>query len=202
MCSTQTRILELAFIFGVLVSPVYGQQPTPDLILVNGKVFTSSASRPYSDALAIRGERVVAVGTSKEIAALAGKDTKRIDLGNRVVIPGINDAPLHLSVASETYDLPMQGNDPTWQEIKDALLSAVAKTAKGTWIEAAIGASVLDDPRATRTALDSLAPDNPVVLWDWTGHGSLLNTPAVRKLGIRENEPNPEGGMYVRNQAD
>jgi predicted amidohydrolase YtcJ len=196
------RILALAFGFSLLGSSAYGQQLAPDLILVNGKVFMSSASHPYVEALAVRGERITAVGSSKEIAALAGKDTTRIDLGNRVVIPGINDAHLHLSVASETYDLPMQGNDPTWQEIKDALLSAVAKTAKGTWIEAAIGASVLDDPRATRTALDSLAPDNPVVLWDWTGHASLLNTPAVRKLGIRENELNPEGGMYVRNQAD
>jgi predicted amidohydrolase YtcJ len=196
------RTLALAFGFSLLGSSAYGQQLGPDLILVNGKVFTSSASHPYIEALAVRGERITAVGSSKEIAALAGKDTKRIDLGNRVVIPGINDAHLHLSVASETYDLPMQGNDPTWQEIKDALLSAVVKTAKGTWIEAAIGASVLDDPQATRTALDSLAPDNPVVLWDWTGHASLLNTPAVRKLGIRENEPNPEGGMYVRNRAD
>jgi adenine deaminase len=84
MCSTKTRILELAFAFSLLVSTAYGQQPTPDLILVNGKVFTSSASHPYADALAIRGERVVAVGSSKEIAALAGKDTRRIDLGNRL----------------------------------------------------------------------------------------------------------------------
>jgi predicted amidohydrolase YtcJ len=202
MCSTKTRVLEVAFAITVLVFTAYGQQPTPDLILVNGKVFTSSASHPYVEALAVRGERITAVGSSKQIAALAGQDTKRIDLGNRVVIPGINDAHLHLSVAPETYDLPMQGNDPTWQEIRDALPSAVTKVAKGAWIEAAIGANLLDDPQATRMALDSLAPDNPVVLWDWTGHASLLNTPALRKLGIRENEPNPEGGMYVRNQAD
>jgi predicted amidohydrolase YtcJ len=202
MCSTKTRILELAFIFGVLVSPVYGQQPTPDLILVNGKVFTSSASRPYSDALAIRGERVVAVGTSKEIAALAGKDTRRIDLENRLVIPGINDAHFHLGVAPETYDLPVHDNDPKWQQIKEALSSAVGTVPKGRWIEAAIGANILDDSQATRTALDTLAPDNPVVLWDWTGHASLMNTLALRKLGIREDQPNPEGGIYVRNQVD
>ena len=187
----QTIILALAFGFSLLGSSAYGQQLVPDLILVNGKVFTTTTSHPYVDALAIRGERIIAVGTTNEIAALAGKATKRIDLGNRVVIPGINDAHFHLSVAPETHDLPMQGNDPTLQEIKDALPSAVTKTVKGTWIEAAIGASILDDPQATRTALDSLAPDNPVVLWDWTGHASLLNTPALRKLGIRENEPKP-----------
>lgn len=192
------------FAFTQILLPLaaFSQQPTPDLILFNGKVFTSSASHPYVDALAIRGERIVAVGTSKEIAALAGKETKRIDLGSRVVIPGINDAHYHLGVAPETYDLSIQGNDPKWQEVKDAVSSAVAKVSKGTWIEAAFGANILDDPQATRTALDSLAPDNPVVLWDWTGHASLLNTPALKKLGIREDEPNPEGGIYVRNQAD
>ena len=118
-------------------------------------------------------------------------------MGSRVIIPGINDAHYHMGVAPATYDLPIQDNDPQWQEIKDALSSAVAKVPKGTWIEAAFGANILDDPQATRTALDLLAPDNPVVLWDWTGHGSLLNTLGLRKLGIRENELNPEGGMYI-----
>jgi predicted amidohydrolase YtcJ len=192
----------VACTFGLLVSAAFSQQPAPDLILLNGKVFTSSTSHPYVDALAIRGERIVAAGTSKEIAALAGKDTKRIDLRSRVVIPGINDAHYHLGVAPETYDLPIQGNDPKWQQIKEALSSAVGTVPKGTWIDAVFGASILDDPQATRTALDLLAPDNPVVLLDWTGHASLLNTSALRKLGISENEPNPEGGMYVRNQAD
>jgi predicted amidohydrolase YtcJ len=202
MCSTKTRILELAFAFSVLVSTAHGQHPTPDLILVNGKVFTSSASHPYADAVAIRGERVVAVGSSKEIAALAGKDTRRIDLGSRLVIPGINDAHYHLGVAPETYDLRIHENDPKWQQIKEALSSAVATVPKGRWIEAAIGANILDDPQATRTALDMLAPDNPVILSDWTGHASLMNSPALRKLGIREDQPNPEGGIYVRNQED
>src|ERR1700751_2432858 len=185
-----------------LVSVAFSQQPAPDLILLNGKVFTSSASHPYVEALAIRGERIVAAGTSSEIAALAGRETKRIDLGSRVIIPGINDAHYHMGVAPATYDLPIQENDPQWQQIKDALSSAVAKVPKGTLIEAAFGANILDDRQATRTALDLLAPDNPVALWDWTGHASLLNTPALRKLGIREDQPNPEGGIYVRNQED
>src|SRR6201987_258008 len=194
--------LLLVFPLSLLVSVAFSQQPAPDLILLKGKVFTSSASHSYVEALAIRGERIVAAGTSSEIAALAGKETKRIDLGSRVIIPGINDAHYHMGVAPATYDLPIQENDPLWQEIKDALSSAVAKVPKGTWIEAAFGANILDDPQATRTALDLLAPDNPVALWDWTGHASLLNTLGLKKLGIRENELNPEGGMYARNQAD
>jgi predicted amidohydrolase YtcJ len=110
----------VACTFGLLVSAAFSQQPAPDLIMLNGKVFTSSTNRLYVEALAIRGERIVAAGTSSEIAALAGKETKRIDLAGRTVIPGFNDAHYHLGVGPDTYDLPLKGNDPKWQEIKDA----------------------------------------------------------------------------------
>jgi predicted amidohydrolase YtcJ len=191
---------------GVSLCPLtfvaFGQQSAPDLVLLNGKIFTSNPRQPYSEALAIRGERIAAVGTSKEISAIASKQTKRIDLAGRTVIPGINDAHYHLGVGPETYDLPIQGINPGWQEIKDALSSAVAKVPKGTWIDGVFGTAVLDDSEASRAVLDRLAPDHFVVLFDWTGHASLMNTPALRKLNIREDEPNPEGGTYVRSQAD
>jgi len=181
---------------------VLAQTPSTDLILFNGKVFTSNASQPYVEALAIQGDRIVAVGTSKAVVALAGRETRRIDLGGRTVIPGINDAHMHLGVEPSHYDLPLKSNDPTWQEMTDALSAAAPKVAKGTWIEGVFGTTILDDPHAARAALDALAPDDLVVLSDWTGHASLLNTAAMQKFGIREDEPDPEGGMFVRNHAD
>jgi predicted amidohydrolase YtcJ len=198
---TTVKILLVSLTFGFITFMAFGQQPPPDLILFNGKVFTSNVSQPYVEALAIRGERIVRVGSSKEIAALASKETKQVDVGGRTVIPGINDAHYHLGVGPETYDLPIQGNDPKWQEVKEALSTAVAKVPKGAWISGTFGTAVLDDPQATRAVLDGLPPDHPVMLLDWTGHASLLNSTALRKLGVREDEPNPEGGMYVR-QAD
>lgn len=180
---------------------VFAQTPSADLILVNGKVFTSNARQPYVEALAIKGDRIVAVGTSKEVIALASKETKRIDLAGRTVIPGINDAHLHLGVEPSHYDLPLKSNDPTWQEMTDALTAAASKVAKGTWIEGVFGATILDDPHATRAALDAPSPDDLIVLSDWTGHASLLNTAAMRKLGIREDEPDPAGGMFVKNHG-
>lgn len=196
------KMVVAAIAFGVLLSAVLAQQPAPDLVLFNGKVFTSNAKQPHAEALAIRGERIVAVGSSKEIAALASKETKRIDLGGRTVIPGINDAHYHLGARPDSYDLPLKGLDPTWQEIKVALSFAVAKVPKGTWITGVFGETVLDDPRATRTTLDELAPEHLVLLGAWTGHAALLNTAALKKLGVREDEPNPEAGVYVRNPAD
>ena len=184
------------------LSPASGQQPSPDLILFNGRIFTSNASRPYVEALAILGERISAVGTSKEIIALARKDTQRIDLAGRTVIPGINDAHDHLVVGPKSYELPIKNIDPAWKEITEALSSAVATIPKDTWITATFGATVLDDPEATRVVLDRLAPDNPVMLTDLAWHASLLNTRAFQKLGIREDESNPNGGLWVRNPTN
>jgi len=202
MHTTAFKGLLVATAFSLLAARVLGQQSPPDLILINGKIFTSNSGQPYAEALAIRGERIVAVGASKDIVALAGTATRRIDLAGHTVIPGINDAHDHLGSAPDRYELPLNGNNPTWQEIKDTLSSAVPKAPKGTWITGTFGATVLDDPRATRSALDELAPDHPVELACWTGHAALLNTAGLKKLGIREDEPNPEAGVYVRNRAD
>jgi predicted amidohydrolase len=101
--------------FAALIATAFGRQSpstTPDIILLNGKVFSSNAKAPYAEALAIRGERIAAVGTSRDIAKLAGKETKVIDLNGRTVIPGINDAHMHLGVQPDTYDHPSKAMTP------------------------------------------------------------------------------------------
>ena len=212
------RLAVVLLVFGLLNLIGIGQTAAPDLVLFNGKIFTSNSSQPYAEALAIRGERVVAVGNSTEIVALAGAGTRRIDLGGHTVVPGFNDAHDHLSIAPDTYELTLKGIDPSWQEIREAISAAAAITPKETWIRGDFGMNVIDDPSATRAGLDALAPDRPVVLADWTGHASLLNSVAMMRLGIQqdegpgirrhsgsaevhEDEPNPVGGVYVRDKA-
>lgn len=192
--------LVVAIVLG-LPSIALSQAPPPDLVLFNGKIFTSNSAHPYVEALAIRGDRIVAVGTSREIIALAGKQTSRVDVGGRTVIPGINDAHVHLSVEPDTYGLTSASRGPTWQETKDAVSAAVAKVPKGTWIRGEMGEAVLDDPQVTREALDRLAPNHPVMLGIWGANVALLNTTALQKLGVRDDQPNPEGGVYARSPA-
>jgi predicted amidohydrolase YtcJ len=81
------------------------EQPFADEILVNGKIFTSSSAQPYVEALAIKGERILSIGTSRQISALVGPQTKRIDLAGHVVIPGINDAHYHLFSNLKGFEL-------------------------------------------------------------------------------------------------
>lgn len=191
---TMYGLLPLLF----LASRLPAQQTSPDLILVNGKIFTSSQTRPYVEALAIRGGRILSIGTSRQISALAGLQTKRIDLAGRVVIPGINDAHHHLGFSPKGTRLQFNSQEPAWDEVKSELTKAVAFSPKGTFIFGDTGATVFDSLEANRNSLDKLAPDHPVVLTGWTGHYYILNTAAIQKLGLKENQPDPLGGRFVR----
>ena len=180
------------------VSLGIGQPPSADVVLVNGRLFTSDGSRPFVEALAIRGDRIVAVGTSAEMESLAGPKTTRLDLGGRVVIPGINDAHYHLRVDPPLISPPFKSRDPSWNEVKTAVSAATTQVPKGTLIQPVTGAAVLDDPRASRPALDAVAPEHPVILRTWTGNSAILNSAAFKMLGVKDDEPDPMGGRYMR----
>src|SRR5258706_14437120 len=86
----------LAMVALVLSAPsLIGQQPPADFLLLNGKIFTSNSSQAFAEALAIRGDRIQAVWTAQRVVAVAGPQTKRINLCGRVVVPGVNDAHYH-----------------------------------------------------------------------------------------------------------
>ncbi len=176
-----------------------GQQPTADMILVNGKVFTADPSQPNAEAVAISGERILAVGNSDEMVALADSDTKRIDLQGHTVIPGINDAHYHFLLNPPGgYNLSFQNMEPSWQETQDALAKAVKELPAGTWIFGTVGLTIVMEPEATRFALDRIAPNHPVYLSAFYGHGDIINTEAMHALEIAEEELDPMGGYFER----
>ena len=179
------------------------QNSAPDLVLLNGKIFTSDAAHPYVQALAIRGERIVATGDSATIKALAGPQTRQIDLGGRTVIPGINDAHNHIGLdPAGVVHLDLGAQDPTWAQLKPAIVAAVAKAPKGAFIYGDIGLNVFHDTSVARASLDQVAPDNPVILTTFTGHAALLNSAALAAAGIGEDQKDPVGGRYERSGDD
>jgi hypothetical protein len=174
----------------------------PDMVLINGKIFTSDAAMPYAEALAIRGDKIIAVGKGATIQKLAGPKTKKIDLGGRTVIPGINDAHDHIGYGTPFgrfiafTDSMLPG--PSFQQVLDSLRLVVTQVPKGMLIQGHIGLRIIEDVSARRAALDAIAPDHPVILNAPWGHGTLLNTAAMRKLGIDDTAPDPVGGRYER----
>lgn len=173
----------------------------PDLVLHHGKIFTADAAQPWAEALAVRDERIIAVGANGPIQALAGPGTRVIDLGGRTVVPGFNDAHVHLGVGLPRLTLPpinIPGPGPTLAEALAQVAGAVAVAAPGEWILAIVGETLILDPTANRLALDAVAPDNPVILLTWSSHSAVVNTRALADTGVALNAPDPFGGSYGR----
>lgn len=176
----------------------------PTLVLVGGKVFTADPAHPWTEAVAIRGERILAVGTTAEMRRLATARTRTIDVGGRVVIPGINDSHDHVGSGPFAGDFSTSASptpDPAFAEVLDSIRAVAARTPPGTWIKTTIGLRTLDDSTARRAALDAVSPRHPVWLWSWWGHGAIANSAALRALGIADNAADPLGGWYGRDAA-
>jgi len=171
----------------------------PDTILINGKVFTANPMQPWTQAIAIRGDRVVGTADTATIVAMAGPSTRTIDVGGRTIVPGFNDAHQHIAIAPphETLSLPM---DPTIEQIASELAAQIKSSPPGRLIQGSFGPAAWDNPSFTRTWLDRLAPQQPVALGAFTGHGMLLNSRALELIGIDESIVDPDGGKYGRDE--
>lgn len=203
---TLSRITACLALSAALSMPATAQSGAapPDFILTGGKVFTADSARPWAQALAIRGERIVAVGTNEQVERLASPATRRIALGGRVVIPGINDAHEHVpdvALPGAFRTGPSPTPNPELGPVLDSIRALAARTPPGTWIQTTIGLGMLNDPAARRAALDSAAPHHPVLLWTWWGHGAVASSTALRTLGIADDAPDPPGGWYERDAA-
>lgn len=181
-------------------NPASGAPPrdrAADLILIGGKVFTADSAQPWATALAIAGDRVLMVGDDDSMRALVRPHTRVIELGGRVVVPGFNDAHRHVG-ADGGVPLDFDTPDPSMAMVLHALARTIARAPRGSWIVSwKISTAVLDSP-SPRDALDRVAPGNPVMLTADTGHGSVLNSAALRALGYDEDTPAPLGGQIVR----
>lgn len=186
-----------ALVLLALASSFLPLSAQPALILHSGKVFTGDAAKPWAEAIAIDGEKIAAVGTNAEVRALATARTREIDLGGRLVIPGINDAHTHPGFATQAFRID-PGMNPSREEVEAAIHNAVDETPNDTWIMVSIGPSVLLDPSINAESLETYARGRKVLLAAWTGHGSILSNAAMQALGIAADAKDPEGGWYGR----
>lgn len=176
-----------------------GEPGTIDIILVNAKVFTSCLDMPWCEALAIHGGLIVASGTNESIRALATTNTQVVDVGGRTVIPGFNDAHMHHTPDPSGIRLPVDPMvNPSFDEIRPLISEAVAASPPGTWIYSVMGEQLINDKRLNRLTLDEISPVHPIIFLGMTNHTNVVNTAAMRRLGISEEEPDPVGGTFER----
>ena len=189
----------LKFVIVLLMTGGCGAQQTtnvPDTILIKGNVFTGTPEGPYVEAIALKGPRILAVGTSEQISSMAGPATKVIDLAGRLVIPGINDSHLHFQEDPIGIKVDFGSMEPTCSHALELLQQAAAKVPRGTLLSGTIGPEAFFDPACTAAALDRVAPGDAVVLGTWTPHAGILNQAAAKRFGIDTSAPPPMAGWY------
>lgn len=187
---------------------VAGQNPpTPaTLVLRNGKIVTVDAAMPEAQAIAIRGDRIVAVGTNQAIQAFVGSATQVIDLRGQLAIPGLVESHGHfmgLGQSKLTLDL-MDVKD--WDEIVAMVAAAATQAKPGEWI---LGRGWHQEKWAStpkpnvegfpfHDALSKVSPNNPVMLTHASGHATFVNAKAMEAANLTRTTVNPSGGEILK----
>jgi predicted amidohydrolase YtcJ len=176
---------------------VLAQSAAPNLIIHHAKVFTDDPAHRFAEAVAIQGNKIVAVGTNADISAMADDKTNRIDAGGRVVVPGFNDAHTHQGPRPQGFSMSL-ADDAGWSLVSAALANAADETPGDIWIYGTIGPKLLADSAVTAQALDKAAAHRKVMLSSWTGHGVIMNSDAMNALRVRDSAVDPAGGSFER----
>jgi hypothetical protein len=169
----------------------------PDLLLYNGKLHTQDSRFPAASAVAIQAGRILAVGADQAIRDMATLETEQIDLQGRRVLPGLTDAHFHFydwALGLKRLSLAEVNSRSNLQE---RLAKSVGQTPAGEWI---LGQGWNESrwPQGrmpTRTDLDSVSQEHPIILWRNDLHLAVANTAALRKAGISAETPDPAQGV-------
>ena len=174
--------------------------PAADLIITNAKIWTVDRSLPVAQAVAVLGDRIVAVGSNADVDAWRAPQTHVIDAGGKLLLPGFNDAHVHFVSGGRQLD-SIQLNDATSsQEFARRIGERAKVTPKGEWIVGGNWDETKWSPSnmPTKELIDALTPDTPVFVSRYDGHMGLANSLALRLAGINTKTPDPPGGAIVR----
>jgi predicted amidohydrolase YtcJ len=198
-----------AVAFASLTVAVVGtkSQPLPPpprtVYYLHGRIYTNDPQHPWASALAVREGKIVCIGGIEQIMLECGggdENAETIQLGGKFVMPGFNDAHVHLgSAAADMLALRLNGVASV-EELQKHLADAVAAHKEGDWITGSGWDHTLwpDKKFPTRQQLDAVAPKNPVLLTHISGHVAVANSQALQLAGITKETTNPKGGEFER----
>jgi predicted amidohydrolase YtcJ len=189
------NLITLLSIITMIISCSNNKKEKADLVIINGKVLTIDKDNPLAQAIAIKGEKIIAVGTTQKISGMIDKSsTKVIDAGGRLVIPGFNDAHVHFGPLDPDYIELRYTTDPS--VITEKVREQVARSKPGELIEGGHWEHEMFIGRKwpSKELIDKISPDNPVALSRADGHSVLVNSYVLRKSGITKDTPSPFGG--------
>ena len=191
---------------------------TADLVLTGGKILTLDRHSPIVQALAVRGGRIAALGRTSEIERFIGPDTRRLDLGGRLAVPGLIDGHAHMDREGLKLRWPSLAAARSIDDILDIVEAAVRRTPPGEWIVTmpigeppmyeGVPGNLAENRWPTRHDLDRIAPDHPVYIRAIWGHWrntlplvSIANTKALERAGIGRDTRPPAPSIEIERDA-
>ena len=209
LSSLVVSLLPLALIASLFAQEQSAAKAKADVIFTHGNVFTgaldssSLAAGKRAEAIAVRGDRILAVGTRDDIAKLKGPDTKVVDLDGHFVMPGFNDAHLHLGHAGEEKANVNLVGVKSLEEFRERIRAKVEKAAPAEWVIGRGWDETLWPVKTvpTRWDVDEVSSGHPVFLTRVDGHIAVANTRALQLASIDMATRNPEGGKIDRDDA-
>ena len=202
--------------FGVLVAVLalgafaaVPDEERADLVLRDGKVLTMDPARPVASALAIAGDRIVAVGSDAEIDRLRGEGTRVIDLAGKTAMPGFIDGHAHfVGIGDARIALDLRGA-ASWDEVVARVSAAARKARPGEWIlgrgwhqkDWASPPSPNVEGFPLHASLSAATPENPVLLSHASGHAAFANAVALERGGVGRDTKAPDGGDILRDAS-
>lgn len=209
--SRLTAVLSLSIVILIVVAaraPQARQQPpaAADLLLTNARIVTVEEALPEAEAVAVRGDRIIALGSSADLKRFVGAATHVIDVQGQLVTPGFIESHGHFSGVGEAQLQLNLINTTSWDEIVALVASAVKAAKPGEWI---VGRGWHQDKWTrrpdpgvegfpTHASLDAVSPNNPVMLTHASGHAAFVNAKAMAVSGITRATRNPPGGEILK----
>src|SRR5437773_2553814 len=173
-----------------------------DLVLANGNIYTEHDKQPKAEAIAVKGDRIVFVGSNEDAKKFHA--AKVIDLRRHTLVPGLTDSHCHIfGIGEREMRLNLEGTN-TLGDFLNKVKARVAQTSIGKWITGRGWIETFWKPSKfpTRQDLDKIAPDNPVFFTSADGHASVANSAALRIAKIDRNTPDPFGGQILKSSGE
>jgi predicted amidohydrolase YtcJ len=195
-------LLLLALITAPTLTSNQTNTKTADLVFKNGNVYTANERQSQAEAIAVKGDRIVFVGSNREAQKYVGKTTRVIDLNGKTLLPGLTDAHHHLfGVGFREITLNLEGIT-SLEDFLAKVKARVDQTQPGAWVTGRGWIETFWKPPVfpTRWDLDKVAPNNPVFLDRADGHGAVANSAALKIAGVEKNTPSPFGGEISKDK--
>ena len=196
----KSSLLHLVFNLCLSLSAYAQSQPAADLIIRNARIWTVDPSHPEAEAVAVLGDRIVAVGSNQQVDAWRGSNTRAVDGEGKRLLPGFNDAHVHFVDGGAQLDNVELNDATSTREFARRIGERAAKTPKSEWLLGGDWDETKWTPAElpTKELIDSLTPETPVAVNRYDGHMILANSLALKLAGVTAQTPDPPGGVIVR----